>query len=1028
MKMTHKNNANQNSIARYKKRGTVKHLLSTAALCLALQGSALATEAATPVAQSVPVETTLQTAYDQLIADSKAQMMRDPVNALEHAASAENLARTSSIFNNRDFAVATAMWLRGEALMRSGKPNEAASVIQNALDIVGDNGLATKLGGDLLLAHGRSASRASDVETAVRSFFKAHEVFVGLNEPRSEAMALMAIGSIYRDAQAYLRALEYYQRASDVFAGDANLNLASFNNQANTLKELEQYTEAREFYTQAYAIAEEMDSDVLKARILTNVAELEVLDSNYAEAEAKSAKALAFLEGDDNTEWKRFVFGTQAHANLKQGNVDVAAALIKDAFDGLDIAETSMSFEEMHDTAYQVHLMRGEYDLALQHHQSFKRLADNAKKAASSANLALMGAKFHSSEQELNIQRLKNEQLAKDIALESANRQMTLQVAVMAAGGLVLLFLMAGIAALRNHRNRIAIINDELSTTNEQLNDEIDRREIVERDLVSAKDQAEEANRMKSTFLATMSHELRTPMNGILGFSKILQDTNLDEEQRTHIDIIEQSGQSLLGLINDILDLSQLEAGKLGLTDSAFNIRSTVEDAVRVLQPTVREKDLNLAVQIDPDLPVMVTGDADRIRQIVVNLAGNAVKFTETGSVTVVVSEGVNSEVNIAVTDTGIGIADDKVGILFDRFAQADDSTTRKFGGSGLGLAICKELVDAMGGEIGVETELGEGSKFWVNVPLAPAEVEEMAVLPRAKRTLAEPKRVVIVDDIAANAQVFDLMLPAMNVEPHQATSGVKAIELFADLKADGAPVDAVVVNANLGGIAANDLIKRLDRNGLIDGVKRILCTSKTLSAGALMELGFDTQIDTPITEDSVFAALRDAIGVAENNKNNMTDAPSAEVLPFGRSTVAGRVLVVEDNAANQEFITAILSEYEAVDVDLVRNGVEAVDAAAENAYDMILMDVHMPTMNGIEATRRIRRIDGLNAKTPIIALTAKVLPGDRDTFLEAGMDDVLSKPLELKSLRSKVKTTLERKRPVFVEEQDEASVVSFDR
>ena len=640
-----------------------------------------------------------------------------------------------------------------------------------------------------------------------------------------------------------------------------------------------------------------------------------------------------------------------------------------------------------------------------------------------------MGAKFHSSEQELNIQRLKNEQLAKDVALESANRQMTLQVAVMAVGGLVLLFLMAGIAALRNHRNRMAKVNDELTTTNEQLNDEIGRREIVERDLVEAKDKAEEANRLKSTFLATMSHELRTPMNGILGFSKILQDTDLDDEQRAHIGIIEQSGESLLGLINDILDLSQMEAGKLSLTTSAFNLRSTVEDAVKVLQPTAQEKGLNLAVQIDPELPAMVNGDADRIRQIVVNLAGNAVKFTENGSVAVMVAAGDNDEINISVADTGIGIADDKVGILFDRFAQADDSTTRKYGGSGLGLAICKELVDAMGGEIGVETVLGQGSEFWINVPLAAAEAEEMTVLPRAERKLDEPKRVVIVDDVAVNARVFGLMLPTMNVEPMIAASGAKAIELLANLKADGAPVDALIVNNNLEDVAAGDLIKRLDRNALLGDANRVLCTSTAISAGDLSDLGFDTQIDTPITEDAVFFALRDAInGVVVDSEEDQIDAPSAEVLTFGRPTIAGRVLVVEDNQANQEFITAVLSEYDEVDMDLVRNGVEAVDAAAETAYDMILMDVHMPNMNGVEATRRIRRIDGLNAETPIIALTAKDRPGDRETFLEAGMDDVLAKPLELKPLRSKVKAVLERRRPVFQGEGNEASVVSLDR
>ena len=1012
---------NAKTTATIRKSKTMKHLLSTAALCLALHATPLAANA--PVNQPAPVEETLHTAFDQLIKDAKEQMMRDPENALEHALNAENLARNSSTFDNREMAIATAMWLRGESLVRSGKPEEAASVIQNALDLIGDAGAATKLGGDLLLVQGRIASRASDVETAVKSFFKAHDVFVAQQDKRSESITLMAIGSIYRDAQAYDKALDYYSRASEIYPGDTNLNLSSFNNQANTLKELNRYAEARTLYNKALEIAEDMESDVLQARILTNIAELETLSGNHGQAIANAQRAMNLLDGNDGTEWARFVYGAKAHAMLKKGNVQAAAALIDKAFDGVDIAETSMSFEEMHDVAYQVRLMQGDYAEALEHHQAFKRLSDNAKKVASSANVALLGARFQSSEQKLNIERLKNEQLQKDVMLENAERQMTMQIALMAVGGIALMFILAGLLGMRKHRNRVARMNAKLSISIDQLNTEIDRRKVVEKDLVTAKDEAEEASRMKSTFLATMSHELRTPMNGILGFSRILQGGDLNREQREYIGIIEQSGNALLQIINDILDVSQMEAGKLKLTEGAFNLRTTINDAVKLLQPKALEKDLTLAVQIDPELPALVNGDADRIRQIVVNLVGNAVKFTETGTVAVMVEAGEGADdIKVSVVDTGIGIAEDKVDILFNRFAQADGSSTRKYGGTGLGLAICKELVEAMGGEIGVETVLGEGSKFWTTIPMAAAESEEMAALPQAPKAFEDAKRVVVIDSVAVNREVYARMLPAMNIEVAAAASAGDAFETLSDLKRQGAPVDAVIISTNLDDVAPADLASRLGRNALIDNAKLILSAPTSLDEDALTDIGFDASISQPMTDATVHAALQNAM-----TEEQAPAASSGEVISLARSSVTGRVLVVEDNAADLEFISALIAEYD-VTMDTARNGAEAVEAARETAYDMILMDAQMPTMNGIEATRRIRRIDGANVDTPIIALSAKVHADDQNAFIEAGMDDYLAKPLQLDALRAKVKSVLSRRKPKVSTDDNNNNVVGFER
>ena len=1003
--MTHAANTIFN--AKHSKRGgTVKKLLSTAAVCLALTAGAVPAYAADEAASA---EETMQAAFEQLIADAKTNMVGDPAVALEHAVNAEKVARSATNYANRDLAIATAMWLRGEAEFRSGKPEAAVDVIAEAITLLGSAGANTKLHGDLLLSQGRLASRLSDAKTAVKSFFAAHEVFVGLNAERNEAMALMEIGSIYRDAQAYNRALDYYRRAGEVFPGDVGLNISAFNNQANILKEIERYEEALEFYNQAIAIAEEIESDVLKARILTNVATLYVADGRFPEAENAAQDALAILGDDSNTEWARFAYAALAEAKLEQGDAEAAEGLVAKAFAGLDLETTSLSYEDAHNVAYETYLQRGDYEQALAHHERFKTLSDNAKKVASSANLALLGARFQSSEQKLNIERLRNEKMEQRVELENTKRQTTLQYAVMTVGGVVLLFGAAGFMGMRNHRNRVALMNSTLSTTVDQLNDEIGRREIVERDLIAAKDAAEEASRVKSTFLATMSHELRTPMNGILGFSKILLDDDLNDTQREYVSIIEKSGTSLLDMINDILDLSKIEAGKLELESEPFNLRSTVEDAVQLLQYKAQEKNLNLAVHVDPSIPTLVEGDGDRMRQILVNLVGNAVKFTESGSVAVVASANDTGDaVKLSVIDTGIGIPEGKADTLFQRFSQVDGTLARKYEGTGLGLAICKELVEAMEGEIGVESVYGEGSEFWLTVPLRAADA--MTQLPHQARVLEETKRVVVVDDVSANQRVFGLMLPAMNADCVIAANAEDAVDTLRKLKEEGEPVDAIIVSNTLRSASPEDLVARFNRNALCDDAKLVLSSPSSVDAAELEGMGFDGQIDHPITERSVFGELR-SLDTARTVGEDATQAvkPACKVVTLApRPQEAASVLVVEDNLANQQLIAAVLSSFD-VEMDIVRNGVEAVENAAEKKYDMILMDVHMPTMNGIEATRRIRRIDGLNAETTIIALTAVARPGDREKFLEAGMDDYLSKPLELQPLRAKINSLLNK-------------------
>ncbi len=715
-------------------------------------------------------------------------------------------------------------------------------------------------------------------------------------------------------------------------------------------------------------------------------------------------KAIARLQGEDGAHWARFAYGAKAHAQFKLGEVAEAERLIAKAFDDVDVESTSASFTDIHETAYQIHMMRANYAEALDHHQSYKRLSDEAKKVTSTANLALLAAQFDFAEKKLNIERLKNDRLQKDMLLEDARHRVEVQRAVLAVSGLVILFSFTMAVAFRNNRNRVAKVNETLEGTICELNAEVDRRVKVERDLVAAKDEAERASRIKSTFLATMSHELRTPLNGILGFTKILLGGKLEEEQREQIDIIDQSGEALLTLINDILDLSAIEAGKLNLQPTSINLRTTIEGAVRLLKAKAEEKNLALAVHVDPELPDHVIADGARLRQVLINLVGNAIKFTEKGSVAVVATRGETAgDVKFAVIDSGIGIPADKQHLLFDRFSQVDGSLNRKFGGTGLGLAICREIVEQMGGEIGVQSALGEGSEFYFNAPLG-ADDEIVPLPVNRARKLETTQRVVVVDDVAVIRKVYGMMLPALNASVEAASSGRDAIAKLIELNERGETVDVIIVNGELVDMAPQDFAQRVKRNALAEDAVFVLASPTKVADDDLSAMGFDRRIDQPISDKSVFAALT-ASSAPEAAPAPRAFEPSegvSNVVSLVTAPVDARVLVVDDNETNRKLIAATLKSLR-VAVDEAENGREAVAAAANADYSAILMDLQMPVMNGAEATRAIRGGCPRNAKTPIIAITAADSFDEMEEVSAAGMDDVMTKPVNPARLRAKI-------------------------
>lgn len=800
--------------------------------------------------------------FDEHIAAAKSSMLSDPAAALSHAQDAEHIVTALADADKKNAALATALWLQSEALTRLNEPAGAPPLIDRALAAIEGREDAGKLRADLLLSRGRAAMVTDDFVLALQSFQDAHRIFVEIGEPRSQAIALQNIGSIYNNARAHDRALEYYQRADAAYSDDSALKISSFNNQARIYQALGDYNRALEYFNRALTIGEELGSSLLQARILSNVADLYVQRGELRAADNAVARGLALLGENDATGWSKFLYGVKARVELERGDLQAAQDFITRMFGESDgngnhlQAYKTPPYRDFHETAYKIWRRSGRLDEALHHHEIFKELDDLGRDVAASANTALMGAEFDFASQQLEIEQLRVGQLRRDFELAEARarQRSTIFLGFSVIGALITLFVVIGYISVRKNRNQIRAANRKLMEANERLS--------------RTNEALEAANRAKTDFLATTSHEIRTPLNGVLGMADaLLRDGQLNEADRDRVETVKVAGEALLAVVNDVLDVAKIESGTLEIEKTRTDLRDVADEVQRIWRQSALDKGVEFSISAE-GCPVSVMADGMRLRQILFNLASNAVKFTNRGSVQITFrtnGAGAKQQLRIDVADTGIGIPETEFENIFDTFSQVDQGAARQFGGTGLGLAICRRLARAMGGDVLVASKIGEGSVFTLLLPLEEpqyasaesanhADTEEVRSCPKELSDID----LLIVEDNPINRKVIEQLLVEVVRSIDLAEDGVEGVDAVQTKHYDVVFMDKQM--PNMDGVTATKTIRAL--SGPNKDVYIVAVTADAFEGERerLIAQGMDDYVAKPVTQEMLIRVLAEGI------------------------------------------------------------------------------------------------------------------------------------------------------------------------
>ncbi|HEX4159234.1 MAG TPA: ATP-binding protein [Rhizomicrobium sp.] len=639
------------------------------------------------------------------IAKAQRLMMADPAAALASARDADTIAKQHISSPQYREARAKSLWLEAEALTRLNRLSDAQVTLDRAVQFTAHRDKLSKLDGDLELTRARLANASGDIALALKSYQHAYAIFVRLGIPRSQSIALLGLGGLYDKAHDFPRAIRYYREASQVYSGDPALDLSAANNIGFALQQMGRYDDAIQDFHRALKIASALDSPVVDAHILTNLAISNARIHQLAEADRNADEALRILKNNDERGESRFAWGVKAEIAYRRGAIAAAADDLQRAFHGLDLKTTTAQLRDIHEIAFRVYRANGNLPLAVAHLEAFKRLDDEGRSLASSSNLALMSAQFDFANQRLEIEQLKSAELERDISLRKSRETLLMLsiVGILLAGAVVIAWIAWQHASERRHRSIVAEKNRRLTETLSNLR--------------VAMDAALQASRAKSHFLANMSHELRTPLNAIIGFSEIIMSSNIKpEKSREYASNVVESGRRLLSTVNDVLDMARLEAGTVSLSEDTVSLADVVDHAKSALSS---EQVAKRQIRFAPgNRNVFVRGDKARLQQVAVNLVSNAVKFTppEAGRVDIIIEQMPNG-VDLVIRDNGNGISPDKLAAIMEPFGQAESAYARSHQGAGLGLPMVKVLTELHGGWFMITSAENEGTEARVHLP-----------------------------------------------------------------------------------------------------------------------------------------------------------------------------------------------------------------------------------------------------------------------------------------------------------------------